>query len=119
MATGGTLVTGTYYLTQLTAYAGSPLCAGFSVSGTIVIATPSMTVNGIVTYDLGTLLSTRISGSYAVEQMSTLRITPTCSTAGGDTTSVLFTATPTQISIQQAVTVEPACGTALEVYTKQ
>jgi hypothetical protein len=121
-STGGTIVSGTYYITSVTSYGGAAGCAGLHVSGeTIVTAqgTSGSTV-GVITYNLPPLgaATTPTSASYTTSGQ-TVTFTSTCP-SGGDAgvTQPLYTATATTLTL-----VEPAilteCGTAVEVLTKQ
>jgi hypothetical protein len=123
-ATGGTIASGTYFLTSATAFGPTAAgCGGISVRGTTIVAatnTTSGALDGIITYTLGPLAQTMTVHANYTTSGTSLSLVATCPTNDGGTEVTQYSATTTTITVYQPAPPPVAtCGTVLEVFTKQ
>jgi hypothetical protein len=119
--TGGTIVSGTYYVTKVTSYGGAAQCAGLTVSGETVVTAQGTSGSslGVITYNIpGFGSATQTTSASYTTSGSTVTFTSTCPTSDAGISQPSYTATSTTLTL-----IEPAvlsqCGTAVEVLTKQ
>jgi hypothetical protein len=123
-ATGMTIMSGTYFLTSATAFGGTAVgCAGISVRGTTIVTAATATtgtLDGIITYTLGALGQTMTVHALYTTSGTSLSLVATCPTNDGGTEVTQYSATLTTITVvQPAPPPVAACGTVVEVFTKQ
>jgi hypothetical protein len=123
-ANGMPIVSGTYFLTSATAYGGPAAgCAGISVRGTTIVTAATATtgtLDGIITYTLGALGQTMTVHALYTTSGTSLSLVATCPTNDGGTEVTQYSASPTTITVvQPAPPPVAACGTVVEVFTKQ
>jgi hypothetical protein len=123
-STGLTIMSGTYFLTSATAYGATAVgCAGISVRGTTIVTAATATtgmLDGIITYTLGALGQTMTVHALYTTSGTSLSLVATCPTNDGGTEVTQYSATATTITVvQPAPPPVAACGTVVEVFTKQ
>jgi hypothetical protein len=123
-STGGTIESGTYFLTSVAIYGGPPLCATLVVSHEIIVTAQtatSGTSQGNLIFSVGEDQygwgGATTSGTYTTSG-STITFTNACPGAGdAGVTQSSYTATPTTLTLVESLVSQ--CGPAVEVLTKQ
>jgi hypothetical protein len=121
-STGGTIASGTYYITSVTSYGGQPGCTGMSQAAAIVVAPQGTagTYQEINSYTEPALIQGFIDvfGRYTTSG-TTIAFTNDCGGAGeAGVTQASYTATPTTLTLVGPALVS-ACGTTAVEFTKQ
>ncbi len=118
-SSGGTLVSGTYFLTAVTSYSANPLCAAASLEETALVVAASPTSGTLDLVASVSLVGTQqTTHADYTSNGSVLSLLPTCPATGAGATLLQYTATPGRVDLTVPSPVS-TCGLLVEVFTKQ